>query len=147
MYTDIQQETLDISWFFTDNEDLGFVASGGGKLPASVTQSANNNELIGFFFKSLPASSNIVINPNLNNIISSSADERYLAYFINMAEKGLFAFDKTVSNRFSNPQYHLVAGPVTPLKFADLPFKIKDIISQTKLNGEIGMELDISLIT
>jgi hypothetical protein len=27
MYTEIQQETLDIDWFFTNNENIGFVPS------------------------------------------------------------------------------------------------------------------------
>lgn len=147
MYTEIQQETLDIDWFFTNNEDIGFVASGGGKLPASVAKSADNNEFIRSYFASLSTSSNIVINPNLNNIISSVVDERYLADFINMAEKGLFTFDRSVFSSFSNSKYHLVAKPTIPLKFADLPSEIQTILLQTKLNGEIGMGLDITLIT
>lgn len=147
MFTEIQQQTLDIDWFFTNNEYVGFVASGGGKLPNSAAKSSDNNELIGAFFSPLPATSKVVINPNLNNIISAFADERYLADFVNMAGKGLFAFDKTVLNNFSDPQYHLVAWPSTPLKFIDLPIEIRNIIFQTKLNGEIRMTLDIMLIT
>ena len=146
MYSDIQQQTLDIDWFFTNGEDIAFVASGGGKLPSSVAKSSDNNELTGAFFRALPVSSKVVINPSLNNIISPFADERYLADFINMAGKGLFTFDKTVLNNFSDPQYHLVAWPSTPLKFIDLPIEIRNIIFQTKLNGEIGMTLDIMLI-
>jgi len=35
-YNEIDQQTLDIDWFFTDGCYISFMASGGGKLPESV---------------------------------------------------------------------------------------------------------------
>jgi hypothetical protein len=39
MFTNADQESLDIDWFFTNNQDITFVASGGGQLPQSVLRS------------------------------------------------------------------------------------------------------------
>jgi hypothetical protein len=63
-----------------------------------------------------------------------------------MAEKGLFSFDKTVSNRFSETNYHLVAKPLNPLKFDDLPVEIAKLLAETKINSNIEVSLNINLI-
>lgn len=137
MFTENEQQVLDIDWFFTNNEDVAFVASGGGRLPQSVAQSAENNKLLVSFFRGLPITSEVVINPELNKVIANIVDERYLADFVSLTQKGLFSFDKTVLNSFLESQYHLVAKPVSPLKFSQLPSEIRRILVMTKYDGNI----------
>jgi hypothetical protein len=67
MFTEIEQRTLDISRFFTNNDDLAFVASGGGKLPQSVAKSCEDVDLLYSYFESLDDQSDIIINPDFRN--------------------------------------------------------------------------------
>ncbi|HTI60042.1 hypothetical protein [Mucilaginibacter sp.] len=138
MFTDIEQQTLDIDWFFTNYEEIGFGASAGGKLPKSVAQSSENQRLLSVFFDSMPQTSPIIINPELNKFITNGVDDRYLNDFVIMAKRGLFAYDKTKMNNFSDPYYHLVAKPVNPLKFEGLPVKIKEILKWSKYSGAMN---------
>jgi hypothetical protein len=145
MITAIEQETSDIDWFFTNGEEVGFVASGGGKLPNSVSnKSIDEMALVATYFRDLPQKSGVTISPNLKGLILPGTDEKqYLSYFIEMAEKGLFSFDKTVLNRFSDTNYHLVAEPLSPLKLDDLPLKIAKVLAETKSQGAIETSLNI----
>ncbi|WP_419698976.1 hypothetical protein [Mucilaginibacter sp. NFX135] len=146
MITELEQETLDIDWFFISGESIAFVASGGGKLPASVAKSLERNQMLASFFRGLPVRSEIIINPDLNSVVTTAIDERYLADFMHMAERGLYSFDKTVLNNFSEPHYHLVARPVTPLKLDQLPAEIREIISESQYSGDIESTIDTNLI-
>jgi hypothetical protein len=145
MINEIEQQTLDIDWFFTNGNHIGFVASGGGKLPRSVALSSENNGLLTDFFRNLPERSGVEIAPGLNKIISPPVDERYLSSFVEMAEKGLFSFDKTLPGRFSDTAYHLVASPLNPLRFDELPSEIVEILLETKIEGDIQSMLNTEL--
>lgn len=147
MLTENEQQGLDIDWFFTNNEEVAFVASGGGRLPQSIAKSAENNKLLASFFRGLPITSAVEINPDLNKVITTIIDDRYLADFIYMAKKGLFSFDKTVLNSFLESRYHLVAKPVSPLKFSKLPSEIRDILIASKYDGNIDSIIDSQTIT
>jgi hypothetical protein len=116
MITPIEQETLDIDWFFTNGEFIAFAASAGGKLPDSVAKSKENLDSLSDYFDSLPYKSEVIINPDLKNIVKSKITEESVGHFDNMGRKGLFAFDKTKMNGFTDPNYHLVISPVVPLK-------------------------------
>ncbi|MDY0932269.1 hypothetical protein [Chryseobacterium sp. CFBP8996] len=133
MYTEIDQETLDIDWFFTDGENIGFVTSGGGELPKSI---AEKNKKLVSYFRNLPDMSDTVINPNLdsllNEIFGNGVDERYLEDYLVMTRKGLYSFDKTYLNNFRDSNYHLVAASSTPLILEDLPQDIFEILIETK---------------
>lgn len=148
MITAIEQETSDIDWFFTNGEEIGFVASGGGKLPDSVSKkSIEEIVLLATYFRDLPQKSRVNIDPNSKKLITPGTNKTdYLSHFMEMAEKGLFSFDKTVSNRFSDTDYHLVAKPLNPLKFDDLPSEIAKLLAETKINSVIEASLNISLI-
>jgi hypothetical protein len=146
MLNEIEQQTLDIDWFFTTEQHVAFVASGGGKLPKSVANSAKNIKLLTSFFRNLPRISEAIINPNLNKINKTSLiDNRYLEDFVDMAEKGLFTYDKTILNDFSNSGHHLITMPANPLKFDQLPIEIRDILIETKHIGSIDEYIDSSL--
>lgn len=141
MYTEIEQETLDIDWFFTNNKNIGFVASGGGKLPESVSKSASNTTLLSNYFRGLPErSQDVLINANLKETLGTEVSEDYLSDFINMAKKGLYAYDKTVLNNFSNTNYHLVAKPFNPITISELPEYIIDILQNSYYKENINLE-------
>ncbi|BFM45387.1 hypothetical protein CFS9_40280 [Flavobacterium sp. CFS9] len=136
MISEIEQQSLDIDWFFSDANNIAFVASGGGKLPKSIEKS-KNYEILVLYFRNLPDISEIKLNEDLDKILKSKPDERYLNDFITMARKGLYAFDKTVLNNFKDTNYHLVAFPVKPLSFSDLSQEIKSKLKETIINQKL----------
>ncbi|MEC3874461.1 hypothetical protein [Chryseobacterium salviniae] len=132
MYTEIEQQSLDIDWFFTDNNEIAFVASAGGKLPNSISKIGDENRKLSSYFRSLPEISEVIINPQLKNIIPN-LNESYLSDFVIMAKKGIYSFDKTTLNNFLDSNYHLVASPKIALKIKDLSPDIMAIILKTCL--------------
>ena len=136
MFTDIEQEAIEIRWFFACGEHIGFVASAGGRLPLSVASSAVNTELLNAFFDDLPVNSEVSINPKLSQLIKGKVTDEYLSSFVQMAEKGLFAFDRTQPERSNDTSYHLVASPIEPLALASLPETIQDILQRTSYKDE-----------
>jgi hypothetical protein len=105
------------------------------------------------YFRNLPEISDVIINPELNNILikvfGSGVNERYLKDYVLMARKGLFSFDKTYPNNFMDPYYHLVATPRTPLDLKDIPDSIMSLLAKTKYTGDSIphiSEIDISEI-
>jgi hypothetical protein len=146
IFTKIEQETLDIDWFFTNHEYIGFGASGGGLLPASVAKSKEDNEFLVLYFNNLPERCEVIINSHLNKIIKRP-DESYLFSFVEMAKKGIFAFDRTEPGNYSDHNYHLVATPVNPIKIDELPLEILEILSNTSYNGNMETGLNITLFS
>lgn len=136
MITEIEQQTMDMDWFFTDGEYVGFMASGGGKLPDSVAESEEKRQILVHYFRNLPEISEVEVSSKLDSILikisASGADERYLEDYVLMTKKGLYSFDKSYPNQFSEPYYHLVAGPENPLKLKELPQDILDILVKTQ---------------
>lgn len=145
MISEIEQQTSDIDWFFTDGVDIAFVASGGGKLPDSIAESINYG-LLSSFFRNLPTISETIINKNLNKILETDVDERYLFDYNMMSEKGLYSFDKTIPNNFLEPNYHLVTQPKSPLKINDLPVQIIEILRKSKCEKKIKEMLGFNLL-
>ena len=142
MITEIEQETSDIEWFFTDGQNVGFVASGGGKLPSSVSsKSVEEIELLADYFRCLPMVTEVSISSSAK---ASNNNAEYLSCFAEMASKGLFSFDKSVLSNFSDTNYRLIAKPLNPLKFNELPLEIANLITDTKINGGIGEQLQVS---
>lgn len=147
MLNNIDQETMDIDWFFTNTEHVGFVASGAGKLPASISENWEESRQISLFFDELPVTSDIIINPKLAEIINSKVEDEYLHGFVAMAMRGFFAFDKTILGNFSDLSYHLVASPVNPLDFNKLPVEIKTKLIKSRYTGVLSENVNIGEIT
>jgi hypothetical protein len=147
MITEIEQETLDINWFFVSGNKIGFVASGAGRLPDSVANLDQKLELLWTYFKDLPETSEVIINPELGAIKSTVVMDDYLKDFTNMAKRGLYTFDKTIANNFLDTNYHLVAKPVRPLLLDVLPEKILNLISKMLYEGDIEINETISVDT
>lgn len=145
MYSEIEQQTLDIDWFFTNGEDIVFVASGGGKLPQSVVE-AGGHTLLVEFFNSLPDITGGIISDSLEEFVSDSTKE-YWEAFLPMVRKGLWAYDKTLLNSYQDTRYHLVARPFYALKFRELPRHIKEVIIKTQFDRPLEKQIDIKTIT
>ncbi|AMR30740.1 hypothetical protein A0256_04540 [Mucilaginibacter sp. PAMC 26640] len=144
MINESDQAILDIDWFFTNGSEIGFIASAGGRLPASVAKSKENIEALATYFRSLPQTRNIVINPDLETKLAKrSINDNYLSDFVDMAKKGLYTFDKTILGNYSATQYHLVAKPIVSLKIEEIPSAIVEILLQTQKVGSIEGSLNI----
>ena len=142
-----EQSSLDIDWFFMSKNKIGFVASAGGRLPKSVSKSEDNIQLLSDFFRGLPKISNIEVNPHLEEVmVNRRVDEPYLSDFIFMAEKGLYAFDKTFLDNFDDDTYHLVVKPITDLNIADLPSYVIEVLSQTSNDEDVNDYFRSSLL-
>ncbi|GEN76921.1 hypothetical protein [Chryseobacterium hagamense] len=145
MYTKIEQLALDIDWFFTDKLEIGFIASAGGKLPDTIAELGNGNQILSSYFRSLPDISEVIINPKLSEILQTSVNEIYLLDFINMAKKGLYSFDKTKLNDFLDTSYHLVAKPINSLRLNDLPQNILESLLKTKIYDKLEHTQEINV--
>jgi len=145
MITEAEQQGLDIDWFFTDGDNIGFVASGGGKLPLSISNSSRSDiEEVAHYFRSLPIIGDAIVNPNLNEAMGDRVvNDRYLADFVAMAKRGLYAFDKNILNSFTDTNYYLVATPTYPIQLQELPPVITNRVIQTRVNDGIKEYLNI----
>jgi len=137
MISEIEQETSDINWFFTSGNKIGFVASAAGKLPGSVAYLDEKLELLWSYFKDLPETSEVLINPELEAVKNTVITNDYIEDFNYMAKRGLYTFDKTIVNNFFDTNYHLVAKPTKPLSLDTLPEEIFTLISNILYNGDI----------
>ncbi|GEM_PF-2907861 len=104
---------------------------------------------MGSYFKGLPNISDTIINPLLDELLirlfGSGADERYLRDFIYFTQRGLYSFDKTHLNNFTDNRYHLVTTPVKPLEVTDLSPDILYILTQTKIEDNIKLISDLDV--
>lgn len=134
---EIDQEVNDFDWFAVDiNGCIIHFASGGGKLPNSVSASREDLAQLHAYFLSLPTiSAPVQINPNLAQVIENLSDiSRYTASSVKYAQCSLFSFNKTdLTHPRSNNFYHPVAYPENALSLAELPATIAAIISRTIL--------------
>ncbi|MBA9073224.1 hypothetical protein GGR22_001350 [Flavobacterium gossypii] len=143
MFTETQQQTLDIDWFFIADDKIGFVASAGVKLPESVAVLDEKIGILSSYFRNLPEITTAHIHDELKEI--KKIDEKHLADFVFMAKRGLYAFDKLVLNNFSDLKYHLVAKPETYLSLKGLPTEIIDLIHKTVYTGAIDLAKAINI--
>ena len=149
MITDVEEETLDITWFSVDaNGEIACFASGGrGFLPASVKACKDNMiRLVDFFEDALPENGYGIASLNLDSrmqqrrYLADTVEEgraSYLAAYLPMATKGLYAFDCIYLNRRPSG-YFLVARPSRPLCVGELPPDIQGIVKLTRFPGRFS---------
>jgi len=142
MITDIEQETNDFDWFFTDGNAVGHVASGGGKLPPSVARSVNGLNILQNYFNGLPTNSDVIV-----NIQSRTTNDDHLMSFADMAKKGLYSFDKTHLGKPYDTAYHLIAKPGQAIQFKTLPEEIKEILINSRYIDSFGSIIDVKDVT
>jgi len=139
MITAIEQQTSDFDWFFTNGFEIGFVASGGGKLPDAVAILDEKLDELIKYFRNLSKKGEVILHNAEDHNISELTD------WIDMAEKGLFAYDKTVLSNFSDLNYHLVAQPSNPISMNDLLPEIIETLRPTKIDFKMGAHLNLEL--
>lgn len=141
----------DVDWFSVDIENkIAFFASGGGVIPRSIEP--EGNELLSGYFRSLPEirGNELFVSSRLGdfrNFGSNLQMERYLADFIFMAKRGMYAYDKTELENFLDPLYHLVVAPSIRLSSHDIPEDIYNKLRETSCSGTFKDALTINLST
>jgi hypothetical protein len=128
--TTLDQEDADIDWFATDvNGYILHVASGGGILPESVAASEEMLLELHQYFLTLPetASADAV---RLEGGASSGGGYQGSARY---AYRGLFSFVKARLHDRADTRYYVVARPVRALTVAEVPGRIAELLSRTKL--------------
>jgi hypothetical protein len=109
-----------------------FASAGFKRIPPSVAESFEDLNLLSEFFSSLPAAPNAhELDEHLN---AEQRSERYLRSFVETADKGLFSFD---IETYPTPEtcYFRVAIPREPLRFAELPERVREVLSRTALKN------------
>lgn len=140
-YSLAQQFSDDIDWYFLDIDDnIIHVASGGGRLPSAISENDNAIREIDLYIKQLPERFDAVENPNIDQFVSLGRPnflrenepgprELYFRYFLTLARKGLYSYDKTVVGNFNDFNYHLVARPSTLERPSrSWPFEIRQLL-------------------
>ena len=135
----LTQQDRDFDWFCVDETGAvgHFTTAGFKQLPPTVARSAEDLELVtDYFAKEAVAGKGYQVDEELAQEIPDAKNrgERYLRSFVAMADKGLFSFDIA---SYLKPQicYFRVASPTLPLKLADLPEPVRNIVGRTVLKG------------
>ena len=124
------QHDADIDWFATDaNGYVLHVASGGGRLPGSVAASeAVLLELHAYFLSRAETTSAV---PGEGVAVHHPEYPSHARY----ARRGLLSFGKTDLHNGAHGQYRLLARPLQPLTTAELPPRLRQLLSHTQLPG------------
>lgn len=137
-YSQIEQITLDINWYFVDHYNrICIAASAGGLLPKPITVNEEGNEEFHKIVLDLPSRFEVARNENILNIIQGIESQNIEAYFQDfnkLASRGLYVFDKL---RLDDPEdgfYLLVAYPIYNTKTDRYPIDRKNLslIPKTK---------------
>lgn len=136
-YSEIEQSTLDLDIFFSDNNKLIHLASGGGILPDKLTETEKYNDYISRLMPSLSTEFEIEINPNLPEILNliENGLENYLSSFVEIAKKGFYTYDRSNIGQFHDTTFHLVAKPKTDLNLNEF-IKEDEIFKSLKVSRE-----------
>lgn len=137
-----EQNGTDFDWFCVDaNGNIGHFASGGYKaIPPTVAESDEDLEFLAGFLEGL---SDVPSAHRLDDHLGpESRTERYLRSYIAMANRGLYSFG---IESYLTPGicYFRVALPASPLRFVDLPERVRAVLGRTVLKdrsfGECSM--------
>jgi hypothetical protein len=135
------QLTTDFDWFGVDEEGFiaHFASAGFKRVPASVSESAEDLVLVSNYFKTeAPVRGAHRVDEDLHGFLpgwkGEQNESRYLRSFVAMADRGLFSFD---IDSYLKPgiAYFRVACPLSPLGLEQLPEPIRRIIARTRLAG------------
>lgn len=136
-YSEIDQTTLDLNWYFRDFYNRVCVcASGGGLLPKPIVENDSGNEEFHNYALELPQKFEVERIKDVRGKIEGISSENIDLYFQNfesLASRGLYVFDKLQLNNPEDGYYVLVAYPIYNTKIDPYPFdksKLK-LISRT----------------
>ena len=113
-YTELEQNTIDLDLYLEDVEKSIHIASGGGRIPERIAQSDIAIEEFKDNLNDINESNEILINPNLQELLNLNTDEAlelYLRDFVKRARQGFYSYDKTYVGEFDDFTFHLVAKP------------------------------------
>jgi hypothetical protein len=136
-----KQLTTDFDWFGVDEEGFlaHFASAGFKRVPASVSESAEDLVLVCNYFKTeAPVRGAHRVDEDLVGLRpdwkGEQNESRYLKSFVAMADLGLFSFD---IDSYLKPgiAYFRVACPLSPLGLEQLPEPVRRIIARTRLAG------------
>jgi|GEM_PF-1552437 len=150
VYSKIMQQTSDVDWFGCDIAgNLFHVASGGGKVPKSISEDRTRSLDVNRFVTELkmnqgPVFVNSMVRP-ITEISNDSDFSNYVKTFENMSRKGFYSFDKTKLGDFSDENYHLVTKPGFPIDLDMLPTALQNVIKLTKLSIDINKVVSFSI--
>jgi hypothetical protein len=135
------QLSTDFDWFGVDEGGLiaHFASAGFKRVPASVSESAEDLVLVSNYFKTeAPVRGAHRVDEDLLGLRpgwkGEQNESRYLKSFVAMADLGLFSFD---IDSYLKPgiAYFRVACPLSPLGLEQLPEPVRRIIARTRLTG------------
>ena len=124
-------ELHDLDWFASclDGAILHFATGGRGFVPDFVRRSISAYEEIYDYILSRPAGCGVeFFERNLPGFSGDIQRKSYLKFFSEMASRGVFSYDFC-----SDRGYKLIAKPVVPLQFSDLPNQVKHCIFQSSM--------------
>jgi len=136
-----EQWERDFDWFCVDEAgEIGhFTTAGFKRLPRSVERSSEDRDVLeAFFEKELTGGYGYTLDADLKTEIPTLKPgmELSLRDFVRMADKGLYSYD-TETYVSPGSYYFRVAVPLLPLRFEELPLRIRDTLSLTQLNGRL----------
>ena len=122
-----EQSYTDFDWFCVDdNGNVGHFASAGYKaIPSTVAESAEDLKYLTDFFEGFAAKPDIIIDDG-----PECRTERYLRSYVAMANRGLYSFN-IGSHLKPGICYFRVALPASPLRFVNLPEKVRAVLGRT----------------
>ena len=125
------QRSHDIDWFARIGSIRIHAMSFGGLLPSTIDR-YNNTKLLYAAYRNEPDIENLIYNEEYINMrvdrMSRGGDmsiirDKYLRHFTEMASRGFFSFDRSLSE---DNRYHLIVRPaeICELKFDGIEFPI-----------------------
>lgn len=124
-------EYYDYDLFIFQSDIKIHIATAGAIIPNRIILLTNNNSEIYNFYSNLEVEQEILVNPNLGEIVFNKEQiknerfirEDYLNSFTRYAKKGFYSFDRTNIENPYDQNFHLVAYPkskITGDKFKTL---------------------------
>jgi hypothetical protein len=140
-YSEIEQTTSDINWYFTDQFNrICIAASAGGLLPKIIAENDEKNDQFHKVVIESPSRYKVVRNENMLEFITGvkpdNLDE-YFKDFENLASRGLYVFDKLKVEDPEDGNYILVAYPMYNTKTDSVPLASENLKLIPRLNRTI----------
>ena len=141
---DKQEFARDWDWYAVDPDgNIGhFTTAGLRPLPKSVKQDLEAAEALDEHFqeRAVPVGGSLIreaVEADAGGWKNSTARERYLKSFDEMAQKGLFSYNTQLVHS-TDAKYYLVARPEKPLRAADLPGEVRNLLERTRSPVRFG---------
>lgn len=145
-YSDFQQLSLDINWYFADRYNrLCVAASAGGVLPETIIEKDDSNEEFHGIVMELPERFKPARNENALEFIQGINRQDFDLYFQDfeaLASRGFYVFDRINLKVPEDGEYILVAYPIYDTRTDDFPIDKKHLSLIPKTNGPIISRLN-----